>query len=388
MSLRIALVAPTYPPDRCGVGDHTGMLAQTLAESGAQVDVYTSSGAPRAEQTGLTVHPVVASWSVGGMIVLAHRIALARPDVVLIQYVPTLYVRRGMSFAAPLLAWFLRRYGLRVVTVVHEPFVPLWRNVTDTLRGIVQRVALVIMVLGSTRSVFTTQFWTHQMQSWLPWRRQDIYRVVVGSNLPLVALEASDRVRLRQEMGATPDDIVVVFFGSLHGSKRIELILKTMERLRATGLPAFLLVIGQGQDELARLGDAPLLPVHIMYCTGYVDAAQASGYLQCGDLFAYPTVDGISTRRTSAIAALQHGLPVVATSGLLTEHEIFDGSVAMSDVGDDEAFIALMVALAGDVERRKNLSDRGRALEQRCFSWPSIVRQIVDSQHQEPSSSW
>jgi hypothetical protein len=46
----------------------------------------------------------VARWRVGTMGALASRIADDQPDAVLIQYVPFLYARRGIGFAAPVLS--------------------------------------------------------------------------------------------------------------------------------------------------------------------------------------------------------------------------------------------------------------------------------------------
>ena len=65
----------------------------------------------------------------------------------------------------------------------------------------------------------------------------------------------------------------------------------------------------------------------------------------------YP--DGVSTRRTSAMAVLAHGLPMVTTSGDLTEPIWAESSaVRLARSGDAENMAALAIDLAHDAAAR------------------------------------
>lgn len=50
-----------------------------------------------------------------------------------------------------------------------------------------------------------------------------------------------------------------------------------------------------------------------MYRTGYTDLAAVSANLMAADVVVMPYRDGVSFRRTTLIAALRHGCPVVST---------------------------------------------------------------------------
>ncbi len=374
---RVAVVAPTFPPDRCGVGDHTGMLSTALAAAGASVEIFTMRGVERpALPDGVRVYPIVPDWSVASMMQIGARIAQDQPAIVLIQYVPFLYARHGISFAAPVLAWYLRCHGVGVITIVHEPYVPLWRGIKSFVRGLAQRVMLVMLMLASARVAVTTRFWERELRRWMPWRGQRIARIPVGSNIPLSPISTTERSALRARLGLAQDDLVLTFFGSLHGTKLLGLIARSVAHLQSLGLPAVLLIVGQEAEVLSSVAaEAGLIPGTVI-CTGYSSVKDVSRYLQCGDLFLAPFTDGVSTRRTTVIAALQHRLPVVTTSGRLTEEGLFANAVAMVPCGDEDAFVRRVAELARDPDDRCAVAERGYSLYERTFTWPAIVTQL------------
>src|SRR5262249_30581407 len=55
------------------------------------------------------------------------------------------------------------------------------------------------------------------------------------------------------------------------------------------------------------------------WASGVIDACAVSAALRACDVLVQPYPDGITTRRTSAMAGLQHGVPTVTTTGALTE---------------------------------------------------------------------
>ncbi len=373
-----AIVSPSYPPDHCGVGDHTSMLAATLAADGARVNVYTTRGAPRSTPPRVHVHPVVPHWQAVSMWTLASTITRTRPNVVLIQYVPFLYARH-VGFAASFLALFLRLRGIAVVTIVHEPYVPLELNVKRFILSVAQRVMLVMLMLSSRRVAVTTMMLAHQLRRLLPWFGERVHRVPVGSNIVMHRIDQSERRALRGALGVAPDGAVLVFFGSLHETKLLGLILRTFVYLRESGVAATLLIVGQDQATFsAAAAKAGLTVPAEVICTGYATTEEVSHYLQCGDLMLAPFMDGVSTRRTTVVAALQHGLPVVSTEGRCTERPIFAGAVSMTPCHDEEGYVRAAHRLAHDPIARRGLSEQGRQLAEQRFSWPAIARSLID----------
>src|SRR5262249_61234455 len=76
------------------------------------------------------------------------------------------------------------------------------------------------------------------------------------------------------------------------------------------------------------------------YAAGRLDAPRVAAALRACDVLLQPSPDGITTRRTSAMAGIANGVPTVTTAGVLTEPVWAEtGAVAMAPAGDAAAFV-------------------------------------------------
>jgi glycosyltransferase involved in cell wall biosynthesis len=119
---------------------------------------------------------------------------------------------------------------------------------------------------------------------------------------------------------------------------------------------AYALLLGLGGDAVRKdiLKNNPLLDGRV-FATGLLKAHDLSSHLAACDLVFQPFPDGVTTRRTSVMASLAHGLPVLTNQGHLTE-EIWSksGAVALSPVGTDIALSEnISHLLASDAERAR-----------------------------------
>ena len=89
------------------------------------------------------------------------------------------------------------------------------------------------------------------------------------------------------------------------------------------------LLIGQGGE---RFVAAHLAHTGRLVATGELTAEEVSLHVQACDLMVQPYPDGVSSRRTSVMAALAHGRPVATTRGWLTESLWVDGGVVLAPV--------------------------------------------------------
>ena len=124
------------------------------------------------------------------------------------------------------------------------------------------------------------------------------------------------------------------------------------------------LLLGRGSEDAAR-AFAERFPQFRsrVHGTGVLSDADLSRHVAACDLMLQPYPDGISSRRTSAMAVLRHGRPMVTTRGRLTE-SIWEqsGAVTLVDAGDPVALAQAAAALLHDTERREHLSSLGPAL--------------------------
>ena len=82
-----------------------------------------------------------------------------------------------------------------------------------------------------------------------------------------------------------------------------------------------------------------------------------------------PYPDGITSRRTSAMAGLALGLPIVSTSGHLTETIWAEhAAVVLTPLGDHGAMASAALRLLSDDLERRRLGDRGRTLYAQRFA--------------------
>ena len=84
-------------------------------------------------------------------------------------------------------------------------------------------------------------------------------------------------------------------------------------------------------------------------------AQEISTLIQCCDVFVQPYPDGVSTRRTTLMALLEHGCTVVASSGVRTE-ESWNHALRLTPDGDAGAMIDAAVQLLDQPEDRARLS--------------------------------
>src|SRR5205085_11119201 len=88
-----------------------------------------------------------------------------------------------------------------------------------------------------------------------------------------------------------------------------------------------------------------------------LSAGDVSRHLQACDLLVQPYPDGVSTRRTSFMAALAHGRPTVTTRGPLTETLWGDcGAAVVVPAGDGPALAAAAAGLLADAPARARLA--------------------------------
>ena len=122
------------------------------------------------------------------------------------------------------------------------------------------------------------------------------------------------------------------------------------------------------------LAAAPDLHARVR-AAGPLGAADVSRHLAACDVMLQPYSDGVSTRRTSMMAALAHGRAAVTTSGVLTE-PLWEQSRAVALVAADDiaAMRAALTHLTDDSGERARLGATACALYRERFD---IARTIA-----------
>ena len=382
--MRICLLSARFPPQRCGVGDYTCFLAGALACVGHDVHVLTRAGeldeAHYPLPPNARVHRVIHNWGTGGLPEVLRYLRELAPDLLVIQYAPHAFDRRGITFAINLLPALVRgSISTSVVTNFHELYVPFNRSVKRNLAALWQRAAAVLLACGSRALSVTASEWQRRLRTM--GIRKRIHVIPVGSNIPLATIDEAHRTRLRRQLLGESEGLLVAGFGARH-DRDIPAALYALQQLKRER-PAKLVWIGGGSvgerermsiEEAMRLNG---LEEDDVNWTGQLPHFEVSRLLGVCDLMMLPFVDGVSTRRTSAVTALQHGLPLLTTRGTRQEPWFVHGeSVYSVPAGDAQALADGLLELARRPAFRARLGERGRALHGACFAWDVIAHQV------------
>lgn len=162
------------------------------------------------------------------------------------------------------------------------------------------------------------------------------------------------------------DAVTFLTIGRLAAVKNQPLLLRAFAEVRRTLPRARLLVVGDGPERPALdaltvalgLGDAVSL-------TGF--RTDISSFLSEADVFVLSSRhEGISI---AVLEAMQAGLPVVATRVGGVPETVVDGETGLLVASEDEAALAAaMVRLGRGRDLRREMGQRGRALQAREFS--------------------
>lgn len=370
--MTIDVINTALPPKFDAIGHYTALFCEELAHS-AEVRLLAPTGLDYEPVAGVPVLPCFSVKEPEGICGILEPIVARQPDWVLLQYNPFLYGKRGY---APQLVPTLRELKRRcpktkLAVMVHENFVPCWESVRFTVMATWQ--VPQYWQLGKTADLFFTsaQAWADHARKWF--KTIPIHHLPVGSTMPCVPLS---RTEARQRL-SIPDEVVAVgVFGTAHVSRLLPLVASTLREARQSGVDARLLYIGpDGAAVREVLGD-----LEPLCADGPLPSEEVSRRFSAMDLYLAPFLDGVSTRRTSLMTSLQHGIPAVGTDGHHTDdlwREANGEAILLAKVGDDAAFARQTLRLIQDPALRQKLGKNGKHLYDTQFDWKPVVASCV-----------
>ena len=136
------------------------------------------------------------------------------------------------------------------------------------------------------------------------------------------------------------------------------------------------LLIGKASERLAEemQGTHPDIASRV-FATGILSTNEISSYIGACDLMVQPYRDGMSTRRTAAMAALANGRALLTTQGHSTEPFWLGCSqLAIVPADDSGALIIRAQQLLNDDQERERMADAGQKLYTALFDAPVSVQ--------------
>jgi len=376
-----------YPPRPGGVADYSASIAEGLAQAGETVHVWTADpqAVAGAEVPTDGPGPVVHRWAGGWRRADLERLGAAigatpGPRRLLVQYTPNAWGLKGRNLAFG--PWLVgrRRRGDDVWAMIHEPYYP-WRLRTKPTRWLlaaIHRVMMYDLSRACTRFFVASETYFDRLRPYDPGRARPMTWAAIPSALPTrdrvdAAAVAELRRRLAPEGGP-----LVGHFGTFGGSTESPLR-AMLPRLLADAPGRRAVLVGRGGGEFA----AGLVAAHPglsgrAEATGGLEAADAAVHLAACDVLIQPYSDGISTRRSSAMAGLGLGMPMVTCRGVNTE-PLWEESGGVSLADSEAGMVAAVEALLADPDGRDRLGRRALDLYERRFAAARTIEKLLDA---------
>ena len=366
------IVTSEYPPQIGGVSDYTCQIAEALACRGEEVHVWCPSLSRPRSESGVHVHPDLGHFQPSALERVSDLLdAFPSPRRLLVQWVPHGYGYRSMNVAFCL--WLARRaaHGDIVELMVHEPFNEMtsW-PLRHAVIAIVHRVMTRILMGAVSRVWVSIPAWESMLR---PYARGRDVRI---DWLPIPAAVES----LSASMSSIREKYTsrsLVGHLSSYGDEVSSLLVRRLAPIMDCDAAPVLLLIGARSDRFrdALIAQYPTWSARV-HATGRLLTTELASYVSACDLLLQPYPDGITSRRTSAMAALSLGRPIVTTTGHLTERLWADsGAVALANVTDVDGFAAAAIRLMSDADARSRLGQQGQRVYREHFS----VARVIDA---------
>jgi glycosyltransferase involved in cell wall biosynthesis len=367
------MITGEYPPLVGGVSGYCQIVAEGLAGAGDDVHVWCPTLPRVAAPNSVTVHPVLGGISPRDLRAVDHQLdRFPNPRRLLVQWVPHGFGYRSMNVGFCLWLRKRARRGDRVEIMVHEPYLAFGEGgLRWTAAASVHRVMAVILARAACRIWIAIPDWERRWRPYALGRDVPFAWLPIPSSLPLPRPDGVQGVRDRFKLGDGP---LVGHLGS-YGKAATQALSASLPVILRRSPNAAAVLLGRNGDCFYR----QFVRSHLhlaprTHATGALSSQELAQHVGACDLLLQPYQDGISSRRTSAMAGLALGVPIVTTAGPLTEPLWAEtGCVSLVSMNEPRAFAAEAVRLLSDDSARRELASRGRAIYSRQFDLPHTI---------------
>jgi glycosyltransferase involved in cell wall biosynthesis len=260
----------------------------------------------------------------------------------------------------------------------HEVALP-WvrRPLRHNVPAAVNRVMAAVLVWACSQAYVTIPGWVPFLRR-LGAGRIPIAWLPVPSNVPEEAPAAAVAARRAELTRGDPMVRVAGHFGT-YGQSVTRDLGPVVGALLGRRSDVRVLLLGSGGDRWGgELADGCASRSARVIAPGALPAPLIAEYLRACDLIIQPYPDGASSRRTTLMAALANGVPVVTTVGRLSEPIWSDGAVATAPAGDPDRLARLALELLDCPDRLAELGHAGRRLYEDRFALCHTVAALLD----------
>lgn len=342
-----------------GVRDYCSLLAEALRRRGVTLELAESFW----ERDGW----LQELWN------LWKQSRKWREEWVLLQYTALAWSRRGFPFGVLAVLALLKARGARTAVVFHEVRDDRPDGLLNRLRIAFQYVVMRTAFRWANRSIMTVPV---EQVPWLNPTQTKATFIPVGANIPGVGFSTKADGR----MPRTPKTVAVFgVTGGVGTAPECGDIGYAVKHVSHRVGPLRLIVLGRGSEEakpmLRREFEGTGVEVSVL---GLQPAKDIARILSEADVLLF--VRGhVSTRRSSAIAAIPCGLPIVGYRGPETGSPITEAGVELVALGDRKALAEALGRVLTEEELWRELYQRNLRADAEHFSWDAVAGRYIQT---------
>lgn len=377
------IITPEFPPDIGGIADYTKQVAEGLIQAGDDVTVWAGGARAVTGDEAPYVRRDLSGWRISGLVCVWRKLdKYDAPRRLLVQWVPHGYGWRSMNL--PFCFWVLLRAcrGDHVELMIHEPFHSFAKGkFRQNVAAVVHRLMIISLLAATKRAWTSIPTWGVTVRKYQLRRKIRVEWLPVPSNLPVC--DQREQIERAKESVDNGTKAIIGHF-STYGRHQQKVLSPVLVRLLKADRDRIVLLLGKNGTEFLHnfLQANPSFAGRVI-AKGTLTHKQLSAYLAVCDVVIQPYPDGASSRRTTLMAALQHGVPIVTTQGTSTEDLwAASGAVALARTDEPEAMATAVEEVLANTEWRKALGTRGRSVYWQHFD----VRKAVDRLRQQELS--
>jgi len=369
------IITCEYPPQVGGVGDYTRLLAGELRGAGDAVEVWAPAFDPGTQPQP---HRTLGEFKPADLLCTDHELEkFPSPRTLLVQWVPHGYGKRGVNLGFCNWIASRARKGDRVCLMIHEPYVERSQK-SWKLRAVswLQRRMIRKLLSVATRVFISIPAWENYLRVYAPPATRFEW-LPIPATIP-AQLDTTATADIRAQI--SNDSPVLGHLGT-YSAEMCQILQPTLLKVLHDNVNASVLLLGKNSDRFTASlkAHAPAFASRI-YGTGIQSDAALSHHIGACDLMLQPYADGLSSRRTSLMNVLAHGVAVISNTGHLTEN-FWNESIAaaLATVGEPNQLAALCSKFLRDHESRAALAQAGLSFYHARFDWPIVMRILRSS---------
>jgi glycosyltransferase involved in cell wall biosynthesis len=298
------------------------------------------------------------------LFVLGMRLALSRPDILHVQYLP--FLERGWRFEIWFLKW-IRRLGISVVYTVHnvtrqdapEQGIPLFRRAYNAVDALICHGEQARAELVHNLDLPAERIWV------IP------HGPLFEQGLGLSQEES------RSALGLEKAGALVLCLGVISEYKGIPFLLDAWKTLKETGTEGRLLIAGTGDErvlsDIREKVTAQALADSVHLWLEFILVDQLPLFYQAADILVYPYKAG--TTSGALLTGLNYGKAIVATRLPFFQEHLKDGETALLvDYGATETLASTLRNLLQQPQERLKLAAALSRQTSRATGWDEIAR--------------